>query len=186
MSLEANKALVKSFWQDVFNEGSSEVADKLFAPDHTMDHPYLSEERRGPDPMLGFVWLSHKISPNLKAVVEDEIAEGEKVVTRWTARGTLADELRDTDGDDEVAVSGIGVFLITDGKIKETWLRFEADPSETQGPVPKRAFRQWLREPTGTVWDRLFATRSIKPEFAMRWCCLFYRRCCEPSPPDRR
>ncbi len=165
MSVDANKAIVRRFWQRVFNEGNTEVADELFAPEHVTHHPYLSEESRGPAPMKGFVSISHKVVPDLEAVVEDEIAEGDKVVTRWRARGKLADKLQGDDDVDEVAVSGISVFRVSDGKIAETWLRFEADLDESELPVPKEGFLEWLLEETGTIE-------------AARFCCLWKKNCC--------
>jgi len=118
MQAQDNKAVVRRFWEEVFNQRNLDVADELFAPDHVTHHPYVSEERRGPAPMKDFVSISRKISPDLAAVVEDEIAEGDKVVTRWTAKGELADKLQGGDVDDEVAVSGISVFRVSDGKIE--------------------------------------------------------------------
>jgi len=180
MSLDANKAIVRRFWQGVFNEGNIEIADELFAPEHVTHHPYLSEERRGPAPMKGFVSISHKVVPNLEAVVEDEIAEGDKVVTRWTARGKVADNLQGGEVDDEVAVSGISVFRVSDGKIEETWFRFEADLDESEQPVPKEEFREWLLEDTGTIEARF----PQDPDTFARFCCLWRRGCChEPQPP---
>jgi hypothetical protein len=186
MSAEATKVIVRRFFEDVFNGGYLDVTDEVFDPEHQILNPYVSEEMRGPEPMKGFVWLSRKILPNLEVVVEDEIAEGEKVMTRWTLRGKLADKLRASGVNNEVTVSGISVSRVIGGRIKETWLRCEADLQGPQRPVPRDEFREWLREDTPTAKRGASHLELPIPEDqTSRFCCMIgLRFCCrELQPP---
>jgi predicted SnoaL-like aldol condensation-catalyzing enzyme len=181
MSVEQDdKAIVRGYFEEVFNGGNLDVADKLFDPEHQLHNAYVPGVRRGPNTMKGVVWVFHKILPNLEAAVDDEIAENGNVVIRWALRGRLADELQTADVDEEVTVAGIIVSRVSDGKIKESWLWFDADPDESQRPAPTDEMREWLLAGTSTVRE----ARSMVPfdlgedcPECMRLCCLF-RICC--------
>jgi len=179
MSLEANRTTARRYFEDIFNRGELDLADELSDLDHQLNSAYVSETR-GPNPMKGVVWVFHKMLPDLEAIVEDEIVDGDKVVIRWTLKGTPADKLRTTDGNETLTVSGISISHVIGGKIKETWLQFEADLGESQRPTPKDEFRTWLLEDTSTVEEtRLVGRFDLEedcPE-CFRICCLL-RICC--------
>jgi steroid delta-isomerase-like uncharacterized protein len=60
--------------------------------------------------------------PDLKITVEDQIAEGDKVVTRWTAEGTHDGDLPGLPASGRSStVTGIGIDRIEGGKIVEAW-----------------------------------------------------------------
>lgn len=180
-----NKALVRSYFEDAFNRGYLDVADEVFDPEHQILNPYVSEGMHGPEPMKDLVLFSRKMLPDLEVVVEDDIAEGEKVTTRWTLRGKLADKLRAPDVDEEVTVSGISVSRVIGGKIKETSLRCEA-VQEPQRPVPRDEFQEWLREATLTVEREASLLRfpPLDNSPVSRFCCILgLRFCCYESQP---
>jgi hypothetical protein len=195
-SEQDNKAIVRRYFEDAFNRGNLDVTDEVFDPRHQIDNPYISEGMDGPEPMKAFVWLSRKMLPDLEVVVEDEIAEGEKVMTRWTLRGKLADKLRASDVDEEVTVSGISVTRVIGGSIKDTWLRCEA-VQEPQSPVPSDEFRERLLE-DAPIAEREASGLSLQPQelripiewldwLASRLCCLLgIKKCCHelPSPSE--
>jgi hypothetical protein len=171
-----NKAVVRRFWQEVFNEGKLEVADELFAPNHEVDHPALPDKGQGSDVIKAIVVLARMVSPDIQVIVEDEVAEGEKVVTRWTASGSLAPDMRDPDRpDDEVRVSGINFFDFSNGTIRRTSLRFQSHDDYPQ-PVPK----------TAAVRERLNQELLLDPLWAarFRWRCFFKPWTCRWEPPD--
>jgi predicted ester cyclase len=75
VSVEANKALVRRVWDDLWNGRDVNVADEIFAPD------YAAYERSFmPTWLLAF--------PDWRFEVEDMVAEGDRVVTRFVGRGT--------------------------------------------------------------------------------------------------
>ena len=55
--------------------------------------------------------------PDLHFTLEDELAEGNKVATRWVMRGTQ--------GTRKIDVSGMDIFLIENGKIREIWVNMD-------------------------------------------------------------
>jgi steroid delta-isomerase-like uncharacterized protein len=88
VSAEANKALVRRSFEEVFNQGNLEAVEEMFAPDYVLHDPTSPEEIRGTEGMRGYVSMYRTAFPDLQQSVEDQIAEGEKVATRLTGRGT--------------------------------------------------------------------------------------------------
>ena len=91
MGTEANKAIVRRFIDEVFNEG------KLAALAEVVDRGYImhgtTPEVRGQQGMQEFVTTYRTALPDYHCTIEDQVAEGDKVVTRWTVRGTQRGEL---------------------------------------------------------------------------------------------
>lgn len=185
---EENKAVVRRFWEEVFNQGNLEVADALFAADHVLYESSLADEKRGPDAVKGLVALLRKISPGIRVTAEDERTEGNAVISRWTANGPLADELRNvgTNGD-EVTISGISVFRISDGEIKETWQ--QSQRSEAQALSPPEKIRDWLLadqlisdlvgRSSGSSGESVSLDGGETENRVWCWWC----GCCEPQEP---
>jgi steroid delta-isomerase-like uncharacterized protein len=64
--------------------------------------------------------------PDLNVTVEDEIAEGEMVVTRWTIRGTHQGDLEGiAPPGQQIELEGITIHRIEGGKIVEEWERYD-------------------------------------------------------------
>jgi len=145
MSLKDNKAIVERAYLEMFNEGNLEEADELFTRDHVVHIPSLPRDEVGLDAMKFLVGLFRRISPDIHVAVEDRVAEGDKVVTSWTASGTAAAEMRDEDPDDnEVRASGVSIHRIVDDKIGETWWRFEARLHEESQQSIREEYREFL------------------------------------------
>ena len=95
MSAEEIKAMQRRLFAEFFSKGKLEVADETFAPDHVYYNPDTPEGIRGPEGMKRFVVGTFRGAfPDLRGTVEDQVAEGDKVVMRWTARGTHQGELQ--------------------------------------------------------------------------------------------
>ena len=85
MSIEANKALIREFFELVWNQGSEEAIDR-----------FISEDAEGNDPNFGIgrqgfksQWRKWRDAfPDIHFEIEEIIAEGETVVARWTLTGT--------------------------------------------------------------------------------------------------
>lgn len=163
---EENKAIVRRLWEEVFNQGNLDVVDEIIDSDHVFHHPLLSENRSGPDVVKGVATLFRRISPDIQVTVEDYITEGDKVVSRWTANGTLARRLRSAEVTvDEVVISGIGIFRVSGGQIAETWQRVE---DHRDGSMPNEECKEYLLE------DQHVSDLITDDE---RVCCWF-RVCC--------
>jgi predicted ester cyclase len=65
--------------------------------------------------------------PNMKITLDDELSSGEKVVTRWTTRGTHQGRLMGIAPTGRcIEVTTVGIWRVVDGKISEAWLVFDA------------------------------------------------------------
>jgi len=90
----------------------------------------------GPAGIKRYVTAYRIAFPNLEVDVEDQLAEGDNVVTRWTVRGTHSGEfLGLAPTGDEVAVSGIEFDRVVGGRIDEAWVGYH--PFAGPGPDPK-------------------------------------------------
>ncbi len=79
--------------------------------------------------------------PDLNATVEDVIAEGDKVVTRWTIRGTHQGEIEEfgPPTGKQVEIKGITIHRIEGGKIVEEWQAYDNLSAMRQlGLVPEQ------------------------------------------------
>src|SRR6266566_2257227 len=87
MSTEGNKTLMHRFLEEVFNKKNLSALDEFIAPnqvDHTLP-AFLPTTPEGTKRAIG---MYLKAFPDLHLTVEDMFAEGDKVVTRFTSRGT--------------------------------------------------------------------------------------------------
>jgi steroid delta-isomerase-like uncharacterized protein len=125
MSTEENKAIIRRYIEEAFNHGNLGIIDELIAPDFT-DHaaaPGLAPAREG---QRQFVAMYRQAFPDLQTTIEDMIAEGDKVVTRWSARGTQQGELMGLPPSGRPAtISGITINRIASGTIVEGWNNFD-------------------------------------------------------------
>ncbi len=89
MSVEENKALVRHFMEEAFGQGKPELVDDLLDPNFVRYDPYIEAgEVRGIETVKeNIVWFRN-VFPDLTCTIEDQVAEGEKVVSRYTIRGT--------------------------------------------------------------------------------------------------
>ena len=127
MMSEENKALARRFLEEAFNEGNLGVADEIVASDYVLHDPASPEEIRGPEGIKGFVQMYRSAYPDTDITVEDQIAEGDAVVTRWTARGTHQGELFGVaPSGNRVEVTGITIDRFSEGKAAESWTNYDA------------------------------------------------------------
>jgi steroid delta-isomerase-like uncharacterized protein len=121
MSTEDNKALMRRYFEEVFNQKKLAALDEFITPNH-VDHtlpPSLPTTPEGSKRALGMYLTAF---PDLHVSIEDIIAEGDKVVIRFTSRGTQTRAFAGIPPTGkQVMVSSILVARITDGKIVEQW-----------------------------------------------------------------
>jgi steroid delta-isomerase-like uncharacterized protein len=122
MMSEENKAKVRRFLEEAFNEGNLGMADEIFASDYVLHDPGTPEEIRGPEGIKRFVQMYRSAFPDTHITVEDLIAEGDEVVTRWRGRGTHQGELFGiAPSGNHVEITGITISRFEGGKIAEDW-----------------------------------------------------------------
>lgn len=128
MSTEQNKAVSRRWYLEMFNEGDLAVADEINTADYTNHNPYAPPGGfgSGPQASKNVVTLYRNAFPDIRFTVEDQIAEGDTVATRWTARGTNTGSLNGMPPTGKCAVvTGISMDRYEDGKMAETNVSFD-------------------------------------------------------------
>ena len=114
------KTVARRVIEEVFGEGRLDVADEIISTDFVGHDPALPEPTRGPEGLRQAAAGYRAAFSDLTCTVDQQVAEGDTVVTRWTARGTH-------DGDffgiaptgKQATVTGISIDRIVDGKVVE-------------------------------------------------------------------
>ena len=121
MSTEDNKAIVRRFFEEVFNRQNLAVLDELVSSDFIHHQP--GRVLRGAEFFNQVKSRDHFLAfPDLHITIEDMIAEGDKVVTRWTARGTHQGEAMGLPPTgNEVTWTGMNFMRVVNGKLVEDW-----------------------------------------------------------------
>lgn len=125
---EENKDLARRFMEEAYNKGNVDFIDEVVASDYVAHDPNSPEGTGGgADGAKQFVETYRSAFPDLRMTIEDLIAEGDKVVVRWTARGTHQGELMGIPpSGNRVEVTGISVDRIEGGKFVEGWSSYDA------------------------------------------------------------
>lgn len=120
MSVEDNKALVRRFW-DAFSRNDVAALEEVTSQDvvyHTAP-PGLSAGIQGYRELMAMYFSSF---PDLQITVDDVIAEGDKVVTRFTSRGTHGGEFMGIAPTGKpITVGGISIVRVAGGTVTEEW-----------------------------------------------------------------
>lgn len=118
----ANKALARRLVDEAFNAGRLDVTDELVASDYVGHDPSLPEDVHGPAGVRELIAGYRAAFPDIQVTIEDQIADGDRVVTRWRATGTHKGELMGMPATGKQAtVMGITIDRIADGRIAESW-----------------------------------------------------------------
>jgi len=122
MSSEENKALVRRFYEEVFNQKQLDRAGEFVAPDY-LDHGAVPGQGPGLEGAKQQRWAMYFAAiPDLHATIDDMVAEGDKVVVRYTAEGTQLGQLPGIPPTGKrFRTSGISVYRLAEGKLAEQW-----------------------------------------------------------------
>ena len=119
---EGNKTLARRSWE-IVNQHNPDLIDEMYAPDLVWHEP--AQDIHGSKETEQFVSTFFDAFPDLN-ITEDEIAEDDKVVTRWTMRGTHQGELtRIAPTEKQIELQGITIHRIEGDKIVEEWERYD-------------------------------------------------------------
>ena len=125
---DKNKALIRRWFEEVWNKGRAEAIAEMFADDgiaHGLSDD-VDNPLRGPQGFLPFHAQFREAFPNIEVIVEDQIAEGDKVATRCSVRGKHSgDSLGIAATQMPVEFTGVTITRIRDGKIVEAWNNFD-------------------------------------------------------------
>jgi steroid delta-isomerase-like uncharacterized protein len=123
-----NKDLVRRWFEEVWNKGRADAIDEMLAADGIVYG--LSDESgsplRGTVAFRAFHQTFKSAFPDITVVVEDAIAEGDKVAARCTVRGQhMGDSLGFAATERPVEFTGIAIVRIENGQIVEAWNNFD-------------------------------------------------------------
>jgi len=122
---EDNKTIVRRIYTEIINRGNLALADTLVAPSYVYHGPG-GLEMRGPEGFKQVVTMYRSAFPDLNLTIEDIVEAGDKVVTRWTGRGTHKGNLGNLAATGRTAtVTGILISRLSNGKLVEDHESFD-------------------------------------------------------------
>src|SRR6188472_676810 len=124
---EKNQDLAIRYHEDIFQKGKLEVADEILSRDFIIHNPVLPGElRKGPEGTKKYASAIIAAVPDRKIVHDDIFAKGDKVLIRWTLRGTNTGPIFGNPPTGKpIIVTGFDLFRISsDGKIAEMWQQY--------------------------------------------------------------
>jgi steroid delta-isomerase-like uncharacterized protein len=120
MSVEDNKALIRRYFE-TWNSNDVDVLDEIIAED-AIDHMAYEGQQTGRAGYRDFYATWHNAFPGFRAEIEDMIAEGDRVATRWTFRGRHAGVYNGiAPTGREVQFTAVSIQLIRNGLVAEEW-----------------------------------------------------------------
>ena len=120
MSVEQNKETARRFYEEVLNNGALDVIDEIAVTGYETHDPL-------PGQRTGSVGLKDRVNMlrtafNPTFTIHDVIAEGDRVVVRWTNSGSMVSEFLGMPANGKsFAIPGIDVYRLENGKLAEHW-----------------------------------------------------------------
>ena len=120
-----SKAINRRFYEHAYNQGAIHVVDEVVADTfHWHDAPPdLASDKEGLKQWIQMVLTGFS---GFHLTIEDQIGEGDHVVTRWRARGTHADTFMGFPATGRSAdITGVSIHRFVDGQIREAWTEWD-------------------------------------------------------------
>jgi steroid delta-isomerase-like uncharacterized protein len=117
MSAADNKAISKRLIE-VWGKGNLDDVAELCSATFVRHGPAGEGEVRGPEGLQQLIARIRELMPDLQDEVVDQVGEGDKVASRWTARGSHQGQ--------QASIDGIIIHRIASGRIEEEWAAYDA------------------------------------------------------------
>jgi len=125
MNADDMKSIVRQYLESLYNRGEAEAADAIIDPDVVFHEP--SQAIHGREALKARAVTFRTAFPDLRVEIDDVLAEDDRVATRWTLHGTHGGEFAGLAATGKsVYVSGITIWRIAGGKIREAWSHYDA------------------------------------------------------------
>jgi predicted ester cyclase len=125
MSIEENKAVSRRYIEEIINTKNPTAIDEICSLDY-IDHDPFPGILPNRDSLKQFPEMHFAAFPDYHSTIEDKVAEGDKVVLRFTSRGThRGDFFGISPTGKQVTVKGIAVHRIANGKVVENWVTMD-------------------------------------------------------------
>ena len=119
---EQNKKLARQVFEEIQSKGNMALIDQIVADDYVGHTP--PSDIHGPEGAKQFDRMLRGAFPDIQVTVEDQVAEGDRVATRWVCRGTHEGEFQGIPPTGRtVTMNGMTIFRIANGKLVEGWNR---------------------------------------------------------------
>ena len=128
MSTEQNKTTARRWFSDIITQGQLVVADEIFAANHIAHDPHAPPGGwpNGPEGMKMVATIFGGGFRDWNITIDDQIAEGDRVATRWIASATNSGPLMGMPATGKtVRVTGVNVTRLAHGTIAESWCNFD-------------------------------------------------------------
>jgi steroid delta-isomerase-like uncharacterized protein len=121
---EENKAIAQRSWE-LASQHNPDALEEVYAADLVWHEP--DQEVHGLEEAKHYYSTYLSAFPDLSFTVEDVLADGDKVVTRWTGRGTHQGEIEEfgPPTGKQIEIKGITIHRFEEGKIVEEWERYD-------------------------------------------------------------
>ena len=128
MSVEENRTIARRYFDEIVNARDDAATDELLAPDLVFHDPTApGGTLHGRDGFKAFRAALVGAFPDFNMTVEDELAEGDKAVVRWTSRGTHRGDFYGLPpSGTQFVAPGIDIFAFDRGQIREVWVAVDA------------------------------------------------------------
>ena len=129
MPAQDNKEIARRFREEIWSSGNVAVADQICTGDAVFhfNDPLTPDFGRGPTALRQMVTMYRTAFPDIRVAIDDIIAEGDRVVIRWNARGTQKGKLGGIPPSGKpITVTGIDILRIAGGRIQEGWVNWDA------------------------------------------------------------
>jgi serine phosphatase RsbU (regulator of sigma subunit)/predicted ester cyclase len=138
MSARENAALVRRYFEEVWAKGNAAAVDEFMAPNY-VEHTVPPGSRPGRDTLKQYVAMYHNAFPDVRGVLHDILAQGDRVAYRWSASGTHLGEWAGIAPTGlHMTTRGITIHRIAGGRCVEGWGSVDISRSEEE--------RRWLSE----------------------------------------
>jgi steroid delta-isomerase-like uncharacterized protein len=119
---EENKAVVRRAFEEVANKGDMTTVDEIIAPEFVRHDLGGGPDAAGPEGVKRLIAGLRAAFPDLQTTIEDIFSDGEKVVVRFTARGTHSGPFQGmVPTGREATWCGVNIYRVSGGRIRETW-----------------------------------------------------------------
>lgn len=118
--LQANKALIRRYIEEILSANKMEKLDEMLGADFADSTPGALGSETGPDIIRAAQSRIRALFPTVQYQIDELVAEGDKVAARYTVRAATKEE--EGIPSQKVEITGMTLFRIADGKIREVWI----------------------------------------------------------------
>jgi steroid delta-isomerase-like uncharacterized protein len=126
MSAEQNKSIVRRWVEEGWNKGDMSVVDQVYAPGYVQHEP-APETVTSSEALKQYMGAYLTAFPDLQLSVDDLVAEGDKVVWRFTSKGTQTGPFMGMPATGRTgSITGLVMFRLENSRIVEGWVNIDA------------------------------------------------------------